>query len=75
MKVSITMVNRLVDDLAEIVGRLDAMLNAKNEVLDNANAAEFPRQARLDKLEAQVEILQAAFDDIELVVSNLSDYE
>jgi len=43
MKVSITMVNRLVDDLSEIVGRLDEMLDAKNEVLDNANAAEFPR--------------------------------
>ena len=75
MKVSSVMVSRFTDELGALMGRLEEMIEAKNEVLDTANAAEYPRAARVEALEAQIYILQSAFEDLENVVSNLQDYE
>jgi len=76
MKVSVVMVNKLVDDIESLImSRLEAMLESKNEVLDNANAVEYPRAARIEALEAQINILQSAYEDLENVVSNLQEYE
>jgi len=75
MKVTTKAIHKLAEKIRELKDELEAMKEAKQEVLDNAEYADYPNEERVEKLQNQVNILEEAFDNLESIIEELENYE
>lgn len=75
MAVTQKQVLKLTEELSLFRDKLEEMKEAKADVLDNAENAEYPNEERCSLLEEQLDILETAIDDLDHAISNLEGYE
>jgi prefoldin subunit 5 len=75
MAVTAKAVHNLADKIRELKETLEGMKDAKQEVLDNAENADYPNEEKIEGLQTQVDILEEAFDSLESAVDGLENYE
>lgn len=51
------------------------MRDKKQEVLDNAEGADYPNEERVEGLQTQVNILEDAVDNMDNIISELEEYK
>lgn len=75
MAVTKKMVEGVRLQLESLAEKLRDYQEQKQEVLDNANDAEYPNEEKIAQLEEQIEILERAADDLENLAGDLEAYE
>ena len=58
-----------------IMEDLEGLFEQKQEVLDNAEARDYPNETKIDELQNQVDILEEAKDGLVEVINKLEEYE
>lgn len=75
MAVTIKQVQAIADKIRDNIETLELLRDAKQEVLDNAENADYPNEERIDTLTQQVDALTEAIEAMEQAMELLEGYE
>jgi hypothetical protein len=75
MGVSTTQIKKLIERLQETDKKFEEWIAAKEETQGNEEGRDYPNQERLDKLQAQIDVLSEAKELLEPLITCLEDYE
>ncbi len=75
MAVTVKKVQAVAEDLRIVIAKLQELIDAKQEALDNEEGRECPNETRIEKLSEQVGALQEAADGMESAAETLESYE
>lgn len=75
MGVSTIQIKKLAGQFQETDNKFEEWIDAKEESLGNEEGKDYPNQDRLDKLQAQIDILSEAKELLESLITCLEDYD
>ena len=75
MAVTVKKVMVIKDRIEEVMSDLNALLEEKEEVLDNAENRVSPNEEDIERLQFQVDVLRTASDHLEGAAGELEEYE
>ena len=61
--------------LQAIHDTLETMLESKQETLDNEESRDYPNDEKLEKYQGQLDIIESAMGDLEIIIDALLEYE